>query len=84
MGNDLFAVRVIGMMSFRGINKRQLAKRINIKEDTLAKYISGAREPRASTVRDIAFILNTTSDYLLGVDDMKYNYYTQEMEKQIL
>ena len=84
MGNDLFTVRVIEMMSLRGISKKQLAKQINVREDTLTKYISGVREPRASTVRDIAFILNTTSDFLLGVDDMKYNYYTQDMNKQIL
>lgn len=84
MRNNVFGVRVTGMMTQRGLSRRQLANRINIKEDTLYKYLSGAREPKASTIRDIACILNTTSDFLLGVDDMKYSYYTQEMEKTIL
>lgn len=65
--------RISEMLEKRNLNQRQLASRINITEAQLSRYISGDREPKPSTLANIATALQTTSDYLLGIDDGEFN-----------
>ncbi len=50
------------------MTQRDLAERLNTTEATLSRYVSGSREPKADMLANIATALNTTSDYLLGIE----------------
>ena len=67
-------LRIKGMLEKRNMTQRDLANRINITEAQLSRYISGDREPKPATLANMATALQTTSDYLLGIDDELFNH----------
>ncbi len=66
--------RITEMLEKRNMKQRDLAKRINITEAQLSRYISGDREPKPATLANMATALQTTSDYLLGIEDGVFNH----------
>ncbi|MEG0836278.1 MAG: helix-turn-helix transcriptional regulator [Christensenellaceae bacterium] len=54
--------------------QKELAERIGITEAVMSRYISGDREPKPETLANIATALNTTSDYLLGIENDEFDY----------
>lgn len=54
--------------------QKELAERIGITEAVMSRYISGDREPKPDTLANIATALNTTSDYLLGIENDDFDY----------
>lgn len=54
--------------------QKELAERIGITEAVMSRYISGNREPKPETLANIATALNTTSDYLLGIENDEFDY----------
>ncbi len=56
------------------MTQRELANKIHTTEATLSRYISGDREPKASILASIATALNTTSDFLLGIEKSEFNF----------
>lgn len=66
--------RISNALSKKGISQKQLAERINLSEAVVSRYISGEREPKANILANIATALNTTSDYLLGIEEDEFNY----------
>ena len=62
------------MLKKRNMKQYELARRINITEAQLSRYISGDREPKPATIANMATALQTTSDYLLGIDDGEFNH----------
>jgi transcriptional regulator with XRE-family HTH domain len=73
MGKEL-GLRITEMLQKRNMKQRDLAKKINITEAQLSRYISGDREPKPTTIANIATALQTTSDYLLGIEDEAFNH----------
>lgn len=66
--------RISNALNKKGISQKQLAERINLSEAVVSRYISGEREPRANVLANIATALNTTSDYLLGIEEDEFNH----------
>ncbi|MCT7671628.1 MAG: helix-turn-helix domain-containing protein [Lactobacillus iners] len=58
----------------KNISQKQLAERINLSETVVSRYISGEREPKANVLANIATALNTTSDYLLGIEEDDFDH----------
>ena len=56
------------------LTQKELAERINTTEATLARYVSGDREPKADMLANIATALHTTSDYLLGIEPDDFDF----------
>ncbi len=57
-------------MTRRGVSQKALAERAQTTEATISRYLSGARSPENFTIlKNVALILNVSSDYLLGVTD---------------
>lgn len=54
--------------------QKELAERIGITEGVMSRYISGDREPKPDMLANIATTLNTTSDYLLGIEHDEFDY----------
>lgn len=50
----------------RNITQVDLAKKINVKQETISAYESGKALPSADALIKIADYLNTSTDYLLG------------------
>jgi len=63
--NNIKALRIK-----RKITQVDLAKQINVKQETISAYESGKALPSADALVKIADYLNTSTDYLLGrIDD---------------
>ena len=58
--------RIIILLRKRGLTQKELARKAQISEVTLSRYIHGDRQPRANNIVNIADALQTTTDYLLG------------------
>lgn len=77
MKNTILKDRINKLMHDLDINQKDLCERTGICRSTLSRYIAGARNPKSSTLKNIANALNTTPDYLTGRIDIasldKYN-----------
>ena len=51
-----------------GMTQKELAERACVTQSAMSHYIKGDRVPNSVTLANIATALNTTSDYLLGLD----------------
>ena len=63
---SIFSAYLRHYMDERGMNQRQLAEAAGLKEATVSRYLSGAREPKISTLLDICAVLNVTPNDLTG------------------
>lgn len=61
-------VRISRLLKEQGISQKELAARVGATEAAISKYIKGEREPRAEILANIATVLKTTSEALLGID----------------
>ncbi len=69
-----FGEKVLELLAERRMTQKELAELINTTEVTLSRYITGDREPKAETLANIATALQTTSDYLLGIEKDGYDF----------
>lgn len=69
-----FGQRLLNLLQKQNITQKQLADKVNTTEATLSRYISGDREPKADMLANIATALNTTSDYLLGIEREEFDF----------
>lgn len=52
-----------------GLNQREISEKLNIQRSTITNYENGNITPTAEKLPEIASILNTSVDYLLGRSD---------------
>lgn len=69
-----FGQRLLSQLQKQNLIQKQLADRLNTTEATLSRYVSGDREPKADMLANIATALNTTSDYLLGIEQKDFDF----------
>ena len=62
-----FGFRLEKLLKTNNISQKELADCLELNEATISRYISGEREPKPEVIANIATILHTTSDYLLGI-----------------
>lgn len=60
--------RISELLDAKGMTQSDLAKRAGITDVSMSRYVNGSRTPRASILANIATILGTTSEYLLGTE----------------
>ena len=66
MSATKFAERLRELMTESQIRQKELAQRARITEAALSRYLNDGRIPRIDVVANLATVLNTTTDYLLG------------------
>jgi transcriptional regulator with XRE-family HTH domain len=66
MANSMIGKRIAEKRQLVGISQTELASRLGVTRQALNNYERGLREPDLSLTADIARVLNTTTDYLLG------------------
>ena len=69
----IFARRVKKLMEENRYSQKKLCELCGITEAAFSRYMTTERLPKAEILANIANILHTTSDYLLG-NDNKYGY----------
>ena len=53
---------------FRGLSREELAKKVGISSETLARYEREEREPNATVMKKLAVALGVTPNDLLGIE----------------
>lgn len=53
---------------FRGFTREDLAAKVGVSPETIARYERGEREPTATIVKKLAVVLHVTPNELLGVE----------------
>ena len=66
MQNTIQKDRINRRMYELDINQKDLCEQTGICRSTLSRYINGERNPKSSTLKDIAKVIKTTQAYLTG------------------
>lgn len=69
--NGKFVVRLRQLIEREKIKQKDLALDVGITEAALSRYMKGDRTPHGDTLCNLATALHTTTDYLLGRDDIE-------------
>ena len=78
MTNNILGERISDQLKTHNLTQRELAEKVGVTEVSMSRYINGERVPKAPIIANIATVLHTTSDYLLGQkveDDTELEYY---------
>ncbi|WP_407371908.1 helix-turn-helix domain-containing protein [Carnobacterium sp.] len=65
--------RILELSMEQGISQRKLATMIGVTETTVSRYIKGTREPKIEILSNLATLLDTTIDDLIGDDTSNKN-----------
>ncbi len=82
MNTVLFRIRTL--MAQQHITQKRLADSLQVSYSSLNNYLNGRRWPNLMLLRDIAYYLNTSSDYLLGLTEQPHPTPFTEDEKLLL
>lgn len=63
----MFQKRLIQCRKTKGWTQAELARLLNMKRSTYAKYETGENEPNITTLIRLANLFNVSTDYLIGV-----------------
>ncbi len=69
MENRLNCVNLKKARETMGISKLEASKRMNIPQSSYVRYENGVRKPTQATIVQMAQVLNTSADYLMGKTD---------------
>lgn len=73
----LFTDRLKDLMIKEGMTKEKLSNDTSITKSTLEKYINGTLSPEIEALKSLAKSLNTSMDYLVGLNN---NQYSKDLE----
>ena len=66
-----FSERLVELRNERGLRQKDVADSLAIAQPTYALYEAGKREPSFNMLIRIACYFEVTTDYLLGIDDVR-------------
>ena len=61
--------RISALRKKQGLKQVELAKKLNVSRQIISYYETGARLPNTKDIAALAKILNTTTDFLIGLTD---------------
>lgn len=64
-----FGLRVRQLRQDRGLSQVALAKKMGVSKEAIYRYENNIQTPSLERVKQLAVILRTSVDYLLGLDD---------------
>lgn len=67
---EMFTQRLAQLLSQRKMKQKDLAVKAGVTEAAMSHYLKGDRVPRASVLTRIANALGTTTDYLMGGEEI--------------
>jgi len=63
-----FGVRLRQTREDRGLSRTTLAKKLGVSKETIYRYENNVQSPSLDRTKQLAVILRTSVDYLLGLD----------------
>ncbi len=57
------------MRKSAGLTQRQVSEKLNIRQQSYARYENGTGEPNLETVAKIASMFDVSADFLLGLSE---------------
>lgn len=73
--------RIQEQLEKSNLTQKELAEKVNVQEATISRYVNNERQPRSDILSRIAYVLNVTSDHLLGRPDEMNISYTDKINK---
>ena len=70
MNENTLGGRIAELLEKNGLTQRELAEKVGVTEVSMSRYISNDRTPKGPVIANIATALHTTSDYLLGTEEV--------------
>lgn len=64
---SMFSIRLKELRINKGFTQSELGKKVGVKQNTFTNWENGSREPNFKTLIELANILDTTTDDLLGI-----------------
>lgn len=64
-----FGIRLRQLREDRGLSQAAIAKKLGVSKETVYRYEHNVQDPSVARIKELAVILNTSSDYLLGLDN---------------
>lgn len=61
--------RVRALLMSKGYSNRHVATLIGVNENTVGRWASGKRQPGSLSLNQLAAVLDTSTDYLLGTTE---------------
>jgi transcriptional regulator with XRE-family HTH domain len=71
MTEDSFGQRLKNVLTERNMMQKELAEKIGVREMAISRYVHGGRIVSVSILIDICKALHVSSDYLLGLSEVK-------------
>ena len=66
---DIFSIRLKELRTEKGLTQKQLAVAVNTTDDSVFSWEKGRSQPSIETIRELCTVLETSADYLLGLED---------------
>ncbi len=79
---DIFKKRLNEVLKENKINQSQLAKQLNIERQGITNYKNGNSIPSLDTFKNLCILLNTSADYLLGLEEYDGTKIEQQLPQQ--
>ena len=76
-----FGIRLRQLREERGLSRKALAKKLGVSEETLYRYENNVQTPSLDRAKQIAVILRTSIDHLVGLDN-QYTLKFPDMSKE--
>lgn len=64
-----FGMRMRRLREERGLSRAMLAQKLGVSKQTIYRYENNLQDPSLDRVKQLAVILHTSVDYLVGLDD---------------
>ena len=64
-----FGIRLRQLREDRGLSRTALAKKLGVSKETVYRYENNVQVPSLDRTKQIAIILRTSIDYLVGLDN---------------
>lgn len=61
--------------------QKEIAQYLHIRQNTYSQYETGARQPPLEVIIQLALYYKTSTDYVLGVTDVKSPYPRRQQKK---
>ena len=69
--NNILGNRIKELRVSLSLSQAQLAEQLHCTQAALSQYEKGVRDPSLQDLKKIASVLNTSTDYLLGITHIK-------------
>lgn len=69
MNDNIFGTRLKQLRKNKGYTQQELAKLLGISSSAVGMYEQGRREPENAILSKLCTVLDTTTDYLIGISN---------------